>query len=51
MNRKYYTARISIVDAYNVRLEIRDVENNLIKEPAGADPDGMDIARLKERVR
>jgi hypothetical protein len=27
---------VSIVDAYDVRLEIRDTENNLIKEPVGA---------------
>jgi len=55
MNRKYYTARISIVDAYNVRLEIRDVENNLIKEPAGAfglNPDErFKIRELHDKAR
>jgi hypothetical protein len=36
MNWKYYTARIRIVDADNVRLEIYDTENNRISEPPGA---------------
>lgn len=36
MNWKYYTARIRIVDADNVSLEIYDTENNRISEPPGA---------------